>query len=136
MSHKVFDNNLVAIRKNRIALTLSQPGYTGMWILDISKLLMCQFPYDYIKNKYGNNLRILFTDTNNFMFSIKTKDSYENCNCNKEIFDLTNYSTRSKYYDHSNKLAIIKMEDGSPNFGIKEFVRLKSKNIVIVSIRQ
>ena len=136
MSQKVFDNNLVAIRKNRIALTLSQPGYTGMWILDISKLLMCQFPYDYIKNKYGNNLRILFTDTNNFMFSIKTKDSYENCNSNKEIFDLTNYSTRSKYYDHSNKLAIIKMEDGSSNFGIKEFVRLKSKNVVIVSIRQ
>ena len=97
---------------------------------------MCQFPHDYIKNKYSTNLRILFTDTNNFMFSIKTKDSYENCNSNKEIFDLTNYSTRSKYYDHSNKLAIIKMEDGSSNFGIKEFARLKSKNIVIVSIRQ
>ena len=67
-----------------------------MCILGISKVLMCQFPYDYIKNKHGNNLRLLFTDTNNLMFAIKTKDSYETFNSNKEIFDLTNYSTKSK----------------------------------------
>ena len=67
-----------------------------MYILGISEVLMWQFPYDYIKNKYGNNLRLLFTDTNNLMFAIKTKDSYENFNSNKEMFDLTNYSTKSK----------------------------------------
>ena len=64
--------------------------------LGISKVLMCQFPYDYIKNKYGNNLRLLFTDTNNLMFASKTKDRYEDFNGNKEMFDLTNYSTKSK----------------------------------------
>ena len=93
MSHKIFDKNLVAIRKSRITLTLSKPGYIGMCILGISKVLMCQFPYDYIKNKHGNNLRLLFTDTNNLMFAIKTKDRYENFNSNKEMFDLTYYST-------------------------------------------
>ena len=96
MSHKIFDKNLVAIRKSRITLTLSKPGYIGMCILGISKVVMCQFPYDYIKNKYGNNLRPLFTDTNNLMFAIKIKDSYEDFNSNKEMFDLTNYSTKSK----------------------------------------
>ena len=88
--------NIVAIRKSRIILTLREPGYIGMCILGISEVLMCQFPYDYIKNKSGNNLRLLFTDTNNLMFAIKTKDSYENFNSNKEMFDLTNYSTKSK----------------------------------------
>ena len=96
MLHKIFDKNLVAIRKSRITLTLSKPGYIGMCILGISKVLMCQFPYDYIKNKHGNNLRLLFTDTNNLMFAIKTKDRYENFNSNKEMFDLTYYSTKSK----------------------------------------
>ena len=96
MLHKIFDKNLVAIRKSRITLTLSKPGYIGMCILGISKVVMCQFPYDYIKNKYGNNLRPLFTDTNNLMFAIKIKDSYEDFNSNKEMFDLTNYSTKSK----------------------------------------
>ena len=96
MLHKIFDKNLVAIRKSRITLTLSKPGYIGMCILGISKVLMCQFPYDYIENKYGNNLRLLFTDTNNLMFAVKTKDRYENFNSNKEMFDLTNYSTKSK----------------------------------------
>ena len=96
MLHKIFDKNLVAIRKSRITLTLSKPGYIGMCILGISKVLMCQFPYDYIKNKHGNNLRLLFTDTNNLMFAIKTKDRYENFNSNKEMFELTYYSTKSK----------------------------------------
>ena len=96
MLHKIFGKNLVAIRKSRITLTLSKPGYIGMCILGISKVLMCQFPYDYIKNKHGNNLRLLFTDTNNLMFAIKTKDRYENFNSNKEMFDLTYYSTKSK----------------------------------------
>ena len=96
MLHKIFDKNLVAIRKSRITLTLSKPGYIGMCILGISKVLMCQFPYDYIKNKHGNNLRLLFADTNNLMFAIKTKDRYENFNSNKEMFDLTYYSTKSK----------------------------------------
>ena len=57
---------------------------------------MCQFPYDYIKYKYCNNLRLLFTDTNDLMFAIKTKDRNENFNSNKEMFDLTNYSAKSK----------------------------------------
>ena len=96
MLHKIFDKNLVAIRKSRITLTLSKPGYIGMCILGISKVLMCQFPYDYIKNKHGNNLRLLFADTNNLMFAIKTTDRYENFNSNKEMFDLTYYSTKSK----------------------------------------
>ena len=62
MSHKIFDNDLVAMRKSKVTLTLNKPAYVGMCILDLSKVLVYEFHYDYIKQKYGNNSRLLFTD--------------------------------------------------------------------------
>ena len=57
MPHKIFDNNLVAVRKSKITLVLSKPAYIGMRILDLSKILMNEFHYDYIKNEYDNKSR-------------------------------------------------------------------------------
>ena len=74
MTQKVFDNDLVAIRKSKITSTLNEPAYVGMCILDLSKALMYKFHYDYIKNKYGNKSRLLFTDTDSLMYEIKTED--------------------------------------------------------------
>ena len=54
---KTFDNDLIMIRKNRVILMLNKPAYIGMCILELS--------YDYIKNKYGKNSRLLLTDTGN-----------------------------------------------------------------------
>ena len=48
MSHKIFDNNLVAIRKSKVSLKLNKPAYIGMCILELSKILMYEFHYDYI----------------------------------------------------------------------------------------
>ena len=67
-----------------------------MCILELSKVVMYEFHYDYIKNKYGNNSTLLFTDTDNLMYEIKTEDVYEDFSNDKEIFDLSNYSTKSK----------------------------------------
>ena len=51
MPHKIFDNDLVAIRKNKVTLTLNKPAYNGICILELSKVLMYEFHYDYIKIK-------------------------------------------------------------------------------------
>ena len=99
MLHKIFDNDLVAIRKNKVTLTLNKPTYIGMCILGLSKVITYEFHYDYIKNKYGNNSRLLFTVTDNLMYEIKTEDVQEVFSNNKEMFDHSNYSTKSKYYD-------------------------------------
>ena len=48
MSHKIFDNKLVAICKSKVALKLNKPAYIGMCILELSKILMYEFHYDYI----------------------------------------------------------------------------------------
>ena len=58
MSHKIFDNNLVMIHKNKLALKLNKPGYIGMCILELNKVLIYEFHYDYIKNKYDNKSKL------------------------------------------------------------------------------
>ena len=63
-----------------------------MGILELSKILMYKFHYDYIENKYGNNSKLLFTDTGSLMYEIKTEDLYKDFGNNKEMFDLGNYS--------------------------------------------
>ena len=59
MSQKVFNIDLVTICKNKITLTLNKPAYVGMCTLYWSKVLICKFHYDYIKDKYGNNSKLL-----------------------------------------------------------------------------
>ena len=127
MSHKIFDNDLVAIHKNKVTLTLNKLAFIRMCILELSEVLMYEFRFDYIKNKYGSNSRLLFTETDSLMYEIKIEDIYEDFSSNKEIFDFSNYSTKSKYYHNSNKLVIGKMKDETGGVLIEEFVGLKPK---------
>ena len=127
MWHEVFDNNMVAIRKSKVTLTLNKPAYIGMYISKLSKALMYDFHYDYIKNKYGNNSELLFADTDSLMYGIKNEDVYEDFSNDKEMFDFSNYSTKSKYYDNWNKLVLGKMIDETAGVVIEELVRLKTK---------
>ena len=82
-----------------------------MCILDLSKVLMYAFHYDYNKNEYVNNSRLLFTDTDSLMHEIKTEDVYEDFSKDEEMFDFSKYSAKSKYYDYSNKSVVGKMKD-------------------------
>ena len=123
MPHKIFDNNLVAIRKSKFPLKLNKPAYIGMCILELSKVLMYEFNYDYIKNKYDNKSKLSFTDTDSLMCEIKTEDVYEDFSSNKEMFEFSDYSTKSK--DNSNKLVIGKSKSETGGFAIEEFVVLK-----------
>ena len=137
MSQKISENNLVAIQKSKVSLKLNKPAYIGMRILELGKVLMCEFHYDYMKNKYCNQLKLSFTGTDSFMREIKTEDVYEDFSSNKEMFDFSNDSTKSKYYDYSNKLVIGKMNDETGCVVTGEFVGLKTKIYsTIVSIKK
>ena len=96
--------------KSEVTLTLNKISY-GMYILDLSKVLMCEFHCDYIKNKYGVNSGLVFTDIDSLIYEIKTKDVYEDLSKHEEIFDVSNFSCISKYYDHSSKLIVGEMKD-------------------------
>ena len=127
MSHKIFDNNLVAMRKRKLALKLNKQAYIGTCILELSRVLRYKFPQDYIKNKYDNISKLLFTDNDSLMYEIKTEDVYEDFSSDKEMFDFSNYSTMSKYHNDSNKLVIGKMKDETGDVAIEEIVGLKPK---------
>ena len=88
---------------------------------------MHELNYEDIKMKYGNNSRKLFTDTDSLMYEIKIQDVYEDFSNDKKMFDFSNYSAKSNYYDNSNKLVVGKMEDETADLAIKEFVELKPK---------
>ena len=88
MSQKIFGSCLVAIRKSKVTLNPNKPAYVGMCILDLSKVLLCEFHYDHIK--YVNKSELLFTDADSLMYEIKTEDVYKGFSKNKEMFDLNN----------------------------------------------
>ena len=98
-----------------------------MHILDLSKVLMYKFHYSYIKNKYVNNSRLLFTDTDSLIDEIKPEDVYKVFSKNIEMFDCSNYLAKTKYYDDSKKLVVAKMKYERDGVAIEEFVGLKSK---------
>ena len=98
-----------------------------MCILELSKVLMQEFHYNYIKNKYDNKSKQLFIGTDSIVYEIKTEDFYEDFTSDKEMFDFSNYLTKSHYYDDSNKLVIGKMKYETDGITIEEFVGLKLK---------
>ena len=54
-----------------------KPIYLGLSILEISKLLMYEFCYNYMKLKYGNDVKLCYMDTDSFIMNIKTEDFYK-----------------------------------------------------------
>ena len=76
---------------------MNKPVYLEQTILDISKTLMYEFWYDYIKPKYGDKARLCYTDTDSFITHIKTDDFYRDIADNVERwFDTSNYDEKAK----------------------------------------
>ena len=66
--------------------------FVGQAILDISKTLMFDFHYNYIRKKYGDKAELFFTDTDSLMYLIQTEDFYQDINKDiKKTFDTSNY---------------------------------------------
>ena len=78
MSYKTFDNDLVATRKNKVTLTLNKPAYIGISILELNRVLMYEFRYDYIKNKYGIKARLILLYKNFFRSALSFKTKIRN----------------------------------------------------------
>ena len=75
---------------HKVTSTLNKWAYDGTCILDLSEVLMYEFHYDYIKNKFSSNSILLFIESDSFMYRIKTEDVYEDFSKDKEMFDFSN----------------------------------------------
>ena len=101
VSQKMFSKNFVAIHEIKPVLILNKRIYVRFSILDLSKLLMYEFHYKYIKNKF--DAKLLFTNTDSLFYEIKTKDIYEDFYQDKNLFDFSDYPLDSKFFDPVNK---------------------------------
>ena len=133
ISQKICSKNFVAIHQIKPILTLDKPIYVGFSILDLSKLFVHKFNYDYIKNKF--DAKLLFTDTDSLVYKIKGEDVYEESYKDKHLFDFSEYPVDLKFFDPTNKRVISKMKDQFKGEIISEFVGLKSKMYSLISIK-
>ena len=88
----IFCEELIAVHMKKTSLIFNKPVYLGMCILDLSKTIMYDFHYNYIKKKYGNKAKLLFTDTDSLMYEIETEDFYKDISEDvKDRFDTSDY---------------------------------------------
>ena len=122
---KLIDDNLAIIEMKKVKVKMNKPIYLGFCILEISKIIMYEFWYDYVKNKYGNKVRLCYTDTD---INIKTNDFYKDISQDvNERFDTSNYTFDRPLPKGKNKKVIGLMKDELGGGIITEFVTLKPK---------
>ena len=126
----IFSEDLVAIHMKKTKLDFDKPVYLGMCILDLSKTLMYDFHYNYIKKKYGDKAKLLLTDTDSLMYEIQTEDFYKDINGDvKDRFDTSDYSSDhpSGILSGINKKVLGMFKDEANGNIIDEFVGLRAK---------
>ena len=127
---KIFSENLVSVHMKKTSLTMNKPVYLGMCILELSKIIMFDFHYNYIKSKYADKAKLLFTDTDSLMYEIETEDFYKDISEDvKDRFDTSDYPENhpSGIPTGINKKVLGMMKDEAAGKIIKEFVGLRSK---------
>ena len=127
---KIFSENLVSVHMRKTSLLMNKPIYLGMCILDLSKIIMYDFHYNYIKSKYADKAKLLFTDTDSLMYEIETEDFYKDISGDvKDKFDTSDYPENhpSGIPTGENKKVLGMMKDEVAGKIIKEFVGLRSK---------
>ena len=96
-STKYISKDLLIMEMKKTEVKMNKPIYLGQSILDISKTLMYEFWYNYIKPKYGDKARLCYTDTDSFVIYIKTKDFYKDiANDVEKWFDTSNYDIKDE----------------------------------------
>ena len=120
--------NLSIIEMKKSKVKMNKPIYLGLSILEISKTLMYEFWYDYMKLKYSNNVKLCYMDTDSFIINIKTNDFYQDISNDVENrFDTSNYEVNRPLPTGKNKKIIGLMKDELGGKIITEFVTLRTK---------
>ena len=127
---KIFSENLVSVHMKKTNLIMNKPVYLGMCILDLSKTIIYDFHYQYIKPKYGEKAKLLFTDTDSLMYEIETEDFYKDISRDvKDRFHTSDYPENhpSGIPTGINKKVLGMFKDEAAGKIIKEFVGLRAK---------
>ena len=132
--HSVFSEDLVAVHREKRAALLNKPIAIGFSILDISKVLMYEYHYEYMMPKYGpDRARLLFTDTDSLCYEVQTDDIYADMAEDADRFDFSNYDKDHPNYSLINKKVVGKMKDEDGGKAAIQFAGLRSKMYSILA---
>lgn len=123
----IINDNLVGVEKIKAVVKLNKPIYVGMAILDLSKLHMYNFYYEVLKPKYGDNIKLAYTDTDSFVIHTKTEDIYSDFKTISHNMDFSDYPTDNPLHNLTNKKRLGCFKDEVNGKIISEFIGLKPK---------
>lgn len=124
----IFNENLVAVEMEKTRNEMKKPIAVGMAILDISKVVMYEYYYNFLKIKYGDKMRLAYTDTDSFLFQVETDDYFADMKENLERYDTSDFPMNNIYQmPRCNKKVPGLFKDEMNGKIIKEFVGLRSK---------
>ena len=123
----IYNDSLVGIQLDKTCVTLNKPIYVGLSVLDISKNLMYEFNYNYIKPKYEDKAKVCYTDTDSLVYHIQTEDVYEDMKKDIDEYDFSDYPENHSLHNTSNKKVIGKMKDEIAGDIMTEFIAIRAK---------
>jgi hypothetical protein len=132
-SANIFSEDMVLIDRVKRVVVLDKPMYAGFAVLEYSKHLMYDFHYNVMKQRFGDSIKLCFTDTDSFLYQVKDVDYYELVHSMCDKFDTSNYSkdflTKSGnvVYSNTNAKVVGKFKDECGSEVAREFVGLRSK---------
>ena len=127
-SRVLFGENLMGCEMGKFKVVMNKLVYLGQARLDLSKIVMYEFHYDYMLPTYGNNLKLCYMDTDSLMYRIETEDFYEDID--KDVptrFDTSGYCKDRPLPVGLNKKVIGLMKDELGGTIMTEFVALRPK---------
>ena len=114
ISSSFFTENLMAIDMTKIQILMNKPGYLGLTILEISKTVMHEFWYNYVKSKYSEKPKLCYMETDSFIIFIKTDETYSDITADAETrFGTSDYVLQKPIPEEKNKKTIGLMKDES-----------------------
>lgn len=124
---KIFNENLVGIECLYAKVNFVQPIYCGMAILDLAKYFMYDYYYNHLKSYYQDQLTLMATDTDSFIYDVITPDVYSDILKHLHLYDTSNYPTDSLLHSNDRKKKVGVMKDELCGVAMKEFVALRPK---------
>ena len=126
-----FHDQLYGVMMKKLKVKLDKPVFIGFTVLELSKLLMLEYLYDYFKPLYPE-AKVLYTDTDSFILDVPCEDIYEDLQSevnkgSESWYDTCDYPKESPLHSVINKKVIGKMKDEMNGKIIKEYVGLRSK---------
>ena len=131
-SFKIINSDVTMVKLTNSEILWNKPTFIGSCVLELSKLAMYEFHYNYIVKEYTESTgicraKLLFTDTDSLCYEIQTNDVYEDMRKRPDLFDTSDYPSNHPNHSMSNCKVVGKMKDECAVRAAVQFVGLRSK---------